>query len=51
MVAENEDLQQALSLLPESWREPPSRRERFINIQAAMERIQGYGLRCGFAAD
>jgi hypothetical protein len=51
MIAEKLELQQALSLLPEAWREPPSRGERFINLQAAMDRIQGYGLWCGFAAE
>jgi hypothetical protein len=50
MVAEKLGVQEALSLLPESWKEPPTRGERFINIQAAIDRIQGYGLWCGFAA-
>jgi hypothetical protein len=51
MVGEKQRLQEALSLVPESWKEPPGRGERFINLAAAMDRIQGYGLWCGFAAD
>jgi hypothetical protein len=51
MVGEKQRLQEALSLVPESWKEPPGRGERFINLEAAMDRIQGYGLWCGFAAD
>jgi hypothetical protein len=51
MVAGKRGLHEALSLVPECWKEPPRVGERFINIQAAMDRIQGYGLWCGFAAD
>jgi hypothetical protein len=37
--------------LPTAWSRPPVRGERFINFEAAMDRIKAYGLLCGFAVD
>jgi hypothetical protein len=51
LISTKEGLASALSVLPDSWKLRPVAGERFINVEAALDRIKGYGLFCGFAVD
>jgi hypothetical protein len=51
VISSKDGLKDALRLLPDQWKQPPVLGETFINLDAAMDRIKGYGLWCGFASD